>query len=861
MEQYAKIQQILKKEEGQKERKPIYPPTVIQAVFDAKTGASLEAILAQFNSIYVQYQGTPKDTRCIIPEVMRRAGLTITYMNMDSETITERAASAVQKDNDHWGLDINWSRVDELSLSGDISVSAQGTWIINGEDTGIKALGPKGDAGLTPWLKTIDNRLHFSYDNVNWEPCSEPIAAYFRFNATSGNTQSGTIGKIQISRDNKTWNDLSPEFTNRLHIVGYVATTSALPANKPVGTIYGVGPTYAAEDTDQTNPIYRLYVYNGTTWVDNGQFTSIAAGIVQETGDSETEVMSQKAVSEKLTELGLELGSEINRSSGKSIKSDIWCSFGAFNEKGVIEDNKKRLYIVLDKIKAISLSVNNDNVDRLQFCVYGNNEGLGYPVVKIRDFSNDDFTNNTEYQYLFVMVKNEDDSDFVESKLLHLICSDAIISASIPFSKIAKTPQYNDTRPIDSNSLFNINKSFFGVVSSFEDITNQVQFNEGHYINLKGDLVSNVSFSCSEMISTDGVSYVRLQSIVPNIGIAVLFFDEKGEKLLNESIVGRTISLEYHTYDFLIPSKATHFMVCGLTRDNYEIFIYKPNLISVQENLAYQDITELLDFTPNGFYEPDGDWASSTNWTTSKIYPTTNIKTIHASVCVNNALFAICYFDESKNLLLSESLIKQSEGLFEGLITSNIPYNAKYFAISSYIKNGYEPKVVVSTLSCIGNNNIFDWVDAKYTQEIDRAYLNNNGIETQIDASFFVSNYIDCSDINAVRYQGLSGTTTCQCIWYDENKNIIYPCKTVLTDIPNKIRQILYGKPNRAKYCRLSCKYDIFHKFEFSINRTISDVLNKSIVSNPNKNFIIDCLWSILINRRRFKCYIYKTKI
>ena len=166
MEQYSSIQQLLKKEDGHKDRKPIYPPTVIQPVFDGKTGASLEAILAQFNSIYVQYQGTPKDTRLIIPKEMRRAGLTITYMDMDSNTITERANSAVQKDNDHWGLDVNWSRVDELSLSGDISVSAKGTWIINGKDTGVKALGPKGDTGLTPWLKTIDNKLHFSYDNV-----------------------------------------------------------------------------------------------------------------------------------------------------------------------------------------------------------------------------------------------------------------------------------------------------------------------------------------------------------------------------------------------------------------------------------------------------------------------------------------------------------------------------------------------------------------------------------------------------------------------------------------------------------------------------------------------------------------------
>ena len=123
MEQYAEIQQI-KKDDGCGQKNSIYPATVVQAVFDGKTGASLEAILAQFNSIYLQYQGTPQATRNIIPVDMRRAGLTITYMNMESETITERASSAVQNDNDHWGLDVNWSRVDELSLSGDITTES-----------------------------------------------------------------------------------------------------------------------------------------------------------------------------------------------------------------------------------------------------------------------------------------------------------------------------------------------------------------------------------------------------------------------------------------------------------------------------------------------------------------------------------------------------------------------------------------------------------------------------------------------------------------------------------------------------------------------------------------------------------------
>lgn len=131
----------------------------------------------------------------------------------------------------------------------------------------------------------------------------------FRFKASETQGQGETVGTIQVTHDQgASWEDVSPEFTNNLRIKGYVATTSALPSGQAVGTIYGVGPTYDASDTGQTNPIYTLYVYNGTSWVNNGCFTSIAAGVVQETGDSETEVMSQKAVTEELSQLGLKTG-------------------------------------------------------------------------------------------------------------------------------------------------------------------------------------------------------------------------------------------------------------------------------------------------------------------------------------------------------------------------------------------------------------------------------------------------------------------------------------------------------------------------------------------------------------------------
>lgn len=336
---YASIRQMDKLDEVSGRRFPFYPRTVIQAVHDGRTGASLEAILAQYNNIYVQFQGTAVRTRNIVPKEMRRKGIIISYVDMQGNAITEKCVNDAQRDNFHWGLDVNWVRVDELTLSGDISVSVKGTWVINGEDTGIAALGPKGDNGLTPWLKTIDNKLHFSYDNETWEVCSDYIAAYFRFQDN----------KFQISRDNKTWSDLSGEVTNSLSIKAYVTDKSQYP-NPKQGDMIMVGPTYADDDTEHTKPIYHLNIYNAGGWVDHGPFQSINAGVVQELGNSETEVMSQKAVSEKISELALQ---------GKILKNVTGIIQGEYNTGG-------------DKVE------NNHNANILQMVDINSHEGNRY---------------------------------------------------------------------------------------------------------------------------------------------------------------------------------------------------------------------------------------------------------------------------------------------------------------------------------------------------------------------------------------------------------------------------------------------------------------------------------------------------
>lgn len=183
--------------------------------------------------------------------------------------------------------------------SGTVSVSGN---TLNISLENIK--GERGDDGITPSIKEIKNKLYSSYDGENWNQLSDNIAAWFNFTGTSGSSQANNIGKIQISRDGgNSWQDLSGEFTNSLHIAGYRTSIDLIPENQPQGAIWAIGPTYDNEDVEQTNPIYFLYVKSEQEWINNGRFTSISAGIVQELGDSDTETISQKAVTDQINKL------------------------------------------------------------------------------------------------------------------------------------------------------------------------------------------------------------------------------------------------------------------------------------------------------------------------------------------------------------------------------------------------------------------------------------------------------------------------------------------------------------------------------------------------------------------------------
>ena len=280
----------------------IFPKTWIDAIKDKESGVSLQEILQGFNMYFLSYNGSRALTRCKVPSVLRKEGLWITYVLYDHTVVTEWYNSD-QIDDNSWSMDSNW-RVASNNLVGDVSISADGYWVINGEKTEAKA---QGEQGVTPLLRVgANSKLQVSYNaGKAWKDISDYIIPRFRWNQGVGTT----AGTIQISMDlGNTWTNLSNEITNNLRISRYIGINESLPTSGVAeGTIYMKGPYYDESDTSHTNPIYRMWIYawkgNTLAWQDNGEFTSISARVVQERGNSTAEVMSQDAVTKELTEL------------------------------------------------------------------------------------------------------------------------------------------------------------------------------------------------------------------------------------------------------------------------------------------------------------------------------------------------------------------------------------------------------------------------------------------------------------------------------------------------------------------------------------------------------------------------------
>ena len=108
-----------KTSEGMKEVSPLVS---IEDIYSKLSDTPLEALVALFNHVKCEWNGSVADTRRTVPLFLRRSGLFITYNNNGAKYVTEFfSAGADQITTEGWVKDSNWTSVpDEDYISAGV---------------------------------------------------------------------------------------------------------------------------------------------------------------------------------------------------------------------------------------------------------------------------------------------------------------------------------------------------------------------------------------------------------------------------------------------------------------------------------------------------------------------------------------------------------------------------------------------------------------------------------------------------------------------------------------------------------------------------------------------------------------------
>lgn len=747
------VQQLDKLAKDKNERFPIYPLTYIQAVYDARTKERLDAILWKCNNVYLPWMGSAGDTRIQLPFWMRRKGIIITYKNLAEETITEKLTYDLCIADDFLRLDSSWTRItDALPVGGNITIGSNGNWFQDGVDTGFKAQGPKGDNGLTPMLRTVNNKLQYSYDGEVWNEISEYIAAWFRYQDN----------KIQISRDQKTWSDLSAPFTQDLYIKGYVATSSALPSTGvKQGDIYMVGPTYAAEDTGHTNPIYRMYVYNDSGWVDNGTFQSIAAGVVQTIGNSETEVMSQKAVS---SIVGLDTY-PVFSDTKDYVKGEIvnyegfLYEFTADHAKGAWSGTDVRETSLREEVLSINDTfTDNTNLNKyiggIYFCNFVPNEddvyyleigynpeGVGWFIILYKNnniwanwYTNRDYNNLEE---------KPTQSFFQLHPYLLSGNKDEIITVYInqyEYSFLDKNNEYikgeiYKNKAISLNKNYNIihylndKVSFYPIINEY---VLELYCDKSYWEYFNENDKPLIMIGHTNDVTSDGLGYYVAIGVYDGSSTTIVkYFSVRTSDIstLNDNFIELT-TLDAPIFYAVINLKKFKEIPIGITHKGYiqinkmlnpiqnQIVInnldFKLKLINKYKILQASSKVEAVEFNYGGYIDKYGKYIEFTSSTitvcSSDYYPISPYISYYYTGREYLDVRSWAIYDENKKCISVSNKELPEAVEYSNELIKDIPNNAKYIRFSSYYLNVYRwPHVCIRSVS-----NDLQWLNKKW---------------------------------------------------------------------------------------------------------------------------------------------------
>lgn len=235
------------------------------------------SVLRSYNCYFLIYKDSKEETRLQVPIYLRREGLMISYVTKDRDVIIEYYNASDIKD-DAFRDSGNW-REGNNRLVGDLSISSNGNWVINGVETSFKAQGNDGD---TPLLRYDNGYIQYSYNGKVWYNIVDKseltpdikvgavttLSAGSKASVTKSGTNTNPVLDFKIPMGNT---GAKGEKGDGWQLKGFVDSVDALPSSGSVGDLYLVG----------TSEPYDAYVYKNSTskFVNIGNALEVKASI------------------------------------------------------------------------------------------------------------------------------------------------------------------------------------------------------------------------------------------------------------------------------------------------------------------------------------------------------------------------------------------------------------------------------------------------------------------------------------------------------------------------------------------------------------------------------------------------------
>ena len=515
----------------------------------------------------------------------------------------------------------------------------------------------------------------------------------------------------------------------------------------------------------------------------------------------------------------------------KNTKGYVYCRLGVgLNLNGNVFEQAARAVYINKSIEKISLkSAGYD------FIVFGNNAGVNNTITNVRTWGTSDYINESEYEYLFIMIRDSQDgnTEITESPVLYVEFEDPQPVFNFAQSLSDSETQAPSCKAVQQ-ALSSIGQGDSRRIDNIASVDASIQgltYSDG-FIKSDGTIQpSEGRWNHSSLFAVTAGERIFINSYCLT-SVKVVYFYNSSDAII-DSVAG--YGNEQHLYEVEVPQNAVKAAINGLVADGHQLVVSCKEDLDLKTMLVEKelDLSSQLSFK-NGFYTAGGTWTASGNWRTSNpINCGNNVLSITANLASTSTTLAIVYYDETDVVLTSESVIINN--MSGQAVTSVRPSNARKFAITSYIGGGYPiaAKIKIYTqLSYLEDDlNIREWEEDVVTYTTtDNKYINSSGGTSNIDASFFVSSFIDASNINAVKFCGLQANNICNVAWYSAASESAVIFAPVGTPSGSKGIVAVYEKPTGATHLRICTKYDVFYKFFFDIKKKLNTDIQERLL-------------------------------